>query len=339
MSVRQPEEAAAGEVGQPVARSTSPRGAPRILYIGGWGRSGSTLLARMLAQVPGLITVGEVRDVWLRGCIEDRLCGCGARFHDCEFWTEVGRLAFGGWSGVDPSQMLRLRNEVDRPWTMPGLPWPGFLSGLDREADRYVDALGRMYRAIRDVSGNSVIVDSSKIPSYGLLLTRIPEADVRVVHLVRDSRGVIFSWQKHVRKPDRPADSDEMLRYGVLSASGRYVLYNLLTEGLRRTGAPYLMLRYEDLVASPIEALRRILRGVDDAGREAPLPFVRNGSVTLRPSHTVDGNPMRFARGPVKLSLDDEWRTRLGRGDRVLVSMLTSPLLVRYGYLRGRGTP
>jgi hypothetical protein len=308
----------------------------RILYIGGWGRSGSTLLARMLAQVRGLIAVGEVRDIWLRGCIEDRLCGCGVRFHDCEFWTAVGEKAFGGWSEVNPSKMLRLRNAVDRPWTMPALMRPGLSSRLDREAGRYIDVLGRMYSAVSDVSGNGVIVDSSKIPSHGLLVTRIPDVDVRVVHLVRDSRGVVFSWQKHVRKPDRPADADEMLRYGALSASGRYVLYNLLTESLRRVGAPYLRLRYEDLLADPARSLQRILRGVGVASDDSGLHFLTDGSASLRPSHTVDGNPMRFERGPVKLRLDDEWRTNLGRRDRVLVSLLTAPVLARYGYLPDR---
>jgi hypothetical protein len=308
--------------------------AVRVLYIGGWGRSGSTLLARMLAQVPGLTAVGEVRDLWLRGCIEDRMCGCGARFHGCEFWTAVGQRAFGGWSNVDPSEMLRLRSKVDRPWTIPNLRRAGLGRREDREAARYVQALGRVYRAIDAVSGSKVIVDSSKIPSYCLLLSRIPGADLRVVHLVRDSRGVVFSWRKHVRKPDRPADPDDMLRYGVVSASGRYLLYNLLTEGLRRERLPYVRLRYEELVASPADALQRILGGVGEAGE--PLPFIQDGSVTLRPSHTVDGNPMRFARGPVALRLDDEWRTRLGAGDRILVSALTWPLLARYGYLSQR---
>jgi hypothetical protein len=193
-----------------------------------------------------------------------------------------------------------------------------------------------MFEAMREVSGNGVIVDSSKIPSHGLLLTRIPSADVRVVHLVRDSRGVVFSWQKHVRKPDRPADADEMLRYGALSASARYVLYNLLTESLRRAGAPYLRVRYEDLLADPARTLQRILRGVGIAQGDSALHFLTDGSAALRPSHTVDGNPMRFERGPVRLRLDDEWRTSLGRRDRVLVSLLTAPVLARYGYLPER---
>jgi hypothetical protein len=304
-----------------------------ILYIGGWGRSGSTLLARMLAQAPGVVSVGELRDVWLRGCIENRLCGCGRPFQECPFWTAVGDEAFDGWASVDTASMMWLRSKVDRPWTVPlvlgGSTWKRF----DLHVRRYTHALGRIYSAIRHVSGARVIVDSSKIPSYGFLLRRMPDADVRVVHLVRDSRGVIFSWLKHVRKPDRPEAPDQMLRYGVLSASARYLGYNMLTHSFRSLGTPYLLVRYEDLVARPDRELRRVLRGIDVGAAEGSLDFLEDHTVKLRTTHTVDGNPMRFAEGAVALRPDEEWRGGMRGTDRALVSVLTSPLLARYGYL------
>jgi UDP-N-acetylglucosamine transferase subunit ALG13 len=302
-----------------------------ILYIGGWGRSGSTLLARMLAQAPGVVSVGELRDVWLRGCTENRLCGCGRPFLECPFWTAVGDEAFGGWARVDTASMLRLRREVDRPWTVPLVLAGRSRKGFDERVSRYTDALGRVYAAIKHVSGARIIVDSSKIPSYGLLLTRMQDADVRVVHLVRDSRGVVFSWQKHVGKPDRPGTPDQMLRYSVLSASARYLGYNLMTHGFRSLGTPYLMVRYEDLVTRPARELKRILRGMGDEARS--LDFVEEHTVALKPTHTVDGNPMRFSEGKVALRADDEWRRSMRGTDRAVVTALTAPLLVRYGYL------
>src|SRR6476469_754930 len=61
----------------------APRPAAPVLFIAGWGRSGSTLLDRMLGQVPGVFSAGELRDIWDRGVREDRLCGCGQPFHEC----------------------------------------------------------------------------------------------------------------------------------------------------------------------------------------------------------------------------------------------------------------
>ena len=53
----------------------SPR--TRVLVIGGWGRCGSTLLDMLLGEIDGFVSAGEVRELWLRGCVEDRPCGCG----------------------------------------------------------------------------------------------------------------------------------------------------------------------------------------------------------------------------------------------------------------------
>src|SRR4028119_1802817 len=56
--------------------------------------------------------------------------------------------------------------------------------------------LERLYRAIQRVSGAGVIVDSSKRFSYAVLLSLLPFGDLRVVHLVRDSRAVAYSWAR-----------------------------------------------------------------------------------------------------------------------------------------------
>ena len=73
-----------------------PNGDPgvKVLYIGGLGRSGSTLLDRMLGQLPGFFSAGEIRDLWQRGLRENALCGCGAPFKECEVWTRVGKEAY-----------------------------------------------------------------------------------------------------------------------------------------------------------------------------------------------------------------------------------------------------
>jgi hypothetical protein len=299
----------------------------RVLYVGGWGRSGSTLVDRLLGQVPGCFSVGEMRDVWLRGVVENRRCGCGEPFDRCPFWTKVGDVAFGGWDRSHAVELHRLRMRYDRPWMAPVL---GARAVRSRGLDRYVDVTARLYRAIRDVSGAGVIVDSTKIPSYALVLSRIPGIDLRFLHLVRDSRGVVHSWNKSVVRPDATTRPDRMIRYGTASASGRYVLYNATAEALRASRVPYAFERYEDVVRDPAARLRRIL---DFAGMpDADLGFIRGATATLAPNHSVDGNPMRFTQGALEIRADEEWRTRLDERDRRLVSTITGPLLRRYGY-------
>ena len=149
-----------------------------VLYIGGWGRSGSTLLDRVLGQVPGVVSLGEVRELWQRGWVENRPCGCGAPFADCPFWTEVGRRAFGGWASLDRDEVLRLRYSLDRPWATPMLLGRRSVGFMGRRAATYTSILDTLYRALGDVSGAKVIVDSSKLPSHALLLRRVPAIDL-----------------------------------------------------------------------------------------------------------------------------------------------------------------
>jgi UDP-N-acetylglucosamine transferase subunit ALG13 len=298
----------------------------RVLYIGGWGRSGSTLLDRLLGQLPGACSVGEMRDLWLRGVIENRRCGCGEPFRTCPFWSEVGNHAFGGWSQDRAEAMHALRMRFDRPWMVPLLAsrthWIGDL-------ERYVEATGRVYRAIAETAGATTIIDSTKIPSYALVLDRIPDIDLRFLHLVRDSRGVIHSWQKSVARQDSTDRPDRMIRYGVLSASLRYLLYNATAASIHGRDTPYMLARYEDLTAAPRETLTEIARF---GGLPEDMAFMDGDGVTLEPSHTVDGNPMRFQRGHVTITPDEAWRGAMAERDRRIVSAVTRPLLHRYRY-------
>lgn len=75
----------------------------RLLYLAGIGRSGSTLLERLLGEVPGVCSLGEVTHLWRRGVLRNERCGCGTPFLDCPFWRKVGESAFGGWRSADAS--------------------------------------------------------------------------------------------------------------------------------------------------------------------------------------------------------------------------------------------
>lgn len=280
----------------------------------------------MLGQVPGMISAGEVREIWLRGCVENRPCGCGQAFRDCPFWRAVGERAYGGWDRLDLETILDIRYSVDRPWGMPRVLVRG-LKGLET----YAQALGSLYEAILDVSGSHVIVDSSKLPSHTLILSRMPAVDLRMVHLVRDSRGVAYSTSKRVEKPTSSGPPTLLPRYGPVSSAARYDFYNGVTSALRATGVPYVRLRYEDLIADPRGRLRDVLAHAGQSP-EAQLPFLDGDQAKLAETHLVDGNPVRFAHGGLRLCRDDEWRQRMPTRSRRTVTALTLPLLVAYGY-------
>ena len=328
MSRRQP-------AGTAVADARPVNGGPlRLLFIGGIGRSGSTLLDRMLGQLGGIWSVGELVHVWQRGLAENNLCGCGDRFRDCSFWRRVGEEAFGGWDTLDVDGVLALKQAVDRNRFVPLMCLPGLWPPYRARLRRYLELLDRLYHAVGAVAGPAVVVDASKHVSHAFLLRRVPDLDLRVVHLVRDSRGVVFSWTRLLRRLEVVEGQAMMDTKHPLRMSVRWMTHNALLHLLRRLGVPTLLLRYESLVRRPSAELAGLLDHVDRPATPDDLGFIGDGWVELGTSHALAGNPMRFRQGRVPLRLDEEWRHKLSRRHRLATVGSTWPLLLRYGYLR-----
>jgi hypothetical protein len=286
----------------------------------------------MLGQVHGLRSIGEVVHIWDRAVRANQLCGCGLPFRECPFWSEVGERAFGGWDALDVNALLALQRSVDRNRYIPFMVAPGLAPRYARRMRRYVEVLRRLYRAIEQVGEPAVIVDSTKHASYAYLLRRVPELDLHVVHLIRDARGVAYSWTKEVLKPEVVDREEFMPRYHPTRMAARWVSYNLLFHLLRLLGIPTTRLRYERLVASPEPTMGRILADAAVGASPDALGFIEGDAVVLEPTHTVAGNPMRFRQGRVELRRDDRWRDELDPTSQRTVRWLTWPMLRAYGY-------
>lgn len=316
--------------------SAPPADRPRVLYLGGLGRSGTTVLERVLGELPGACPVGELVHLWQRGVLDDETCGCGEPFARCPFWAEVGRRAFGGWDPALARRMEQLRPRVDRTRFIPRLLVPRLLGRELPELREYVSAFLRLYRAISEAAGGAVVIDSSKHSSLAFCLRTEPGIDLRIVHVVRDSRGVAYSWTKEVQRPEAHGDA-LMTRYSPARSAALWTGHNLFFGLLGRLGTPTRLLRYEDFVTDPATVLGELAAFAGVALRADSMAFLDGATATLSPSHTVAGNPMRFRTGPITLRRDDAWREQLPRRRRWLVAGLTGPLLARYGYLRRQG--
>jgi hypothetical protein len=306
------------------------------VYIGGSGRSGSTLLERMLACMPGYWSVGEAEFIWQRGLQRNDRCGCGTRFRECAFWTQVGEIGFGGWDQVDVDEAVRLRTTVDRHRNVVRLAGPRSGGKLAADVTAYAQLTDRLYQAVREASGAAVIVDSSKNVSYALLLRGLPSFDLRLVHLVRRSHGVAYSWSKRVRKPGVGDGSEFMSVHTPSWAIGLWLADNVLYDALGWRLPRATRVRYEDLVADPRAELGRAVREIDLPAADLTLGFLSDSAADstaeLPSSHALSGNPMRVQRGQVVLRTDDEWRTAMSRRRQAAISAATWPLLLRYGY-------
>lgn len=304
----------------------------RLVFVGGMGRSGSTLIERLLGELPGFCSVGEVVHLWRRGLVENERCGCGLPFADCGFWGDVGKRAFGGWDRLDVQRVLRLKDSVDRTRFLPGLLNGSAGEGaLAVRSGHYTELYHRLYSAVAEVSGARVIVDASKHASLAACLRWRYGARMRLLHVVRDPRAVAHSWGKRVVRPDAsPGSSEpEMARYSAGRSAVQWMTQNSSLDALARRGTPTLRVRYEDFVADPEAEFGRI---ADFAGHTgAPIAW-GDGGVELSEGHAVSGNPMRFRAGPVGVRADHGWREGLAPWRRRLVTVATAPTRGRYGY-------
>lgn len=300
-----------------------------VLYVAGWGRSGSTLLDVMLGSLPGLTSTGELRYLWTRGLQQDRRCGCGASVGSCPHWRDV--LARTGGhpdpdGDLDPAAVAADQAAVARTRHTLGL-----LRGRrDPVVDRLRDLQRRLVTAIVDTTGDPVVVDSSKMPADAALAVTTPGIDVHLVHLVRDPRAVAYSWQRRKLMIDL-AEPRPIGAHSPARSSAQWSSWNLLVERVAARATSTVRVRYEDLVADPAGTLERIVAPVGVPAR-AVHDRMDDGDYQVEPSHTVAGNPSRFTTGRVQLRLDDDWRADQLRGQRATATLPALPLLRRYGY-------
>jgi sulfotransferase family protein len=305
----------------------------RVVYIGGCTRSGSTLIDRALGTLRGFASTGEFGLLTTQALGENRLCGCGQRFLDCAFWQSVGERAFGGWDSPEVRELIDLHPRLTRNRQIPLVLSARVLPTVGRRLRRYRQLLGRVYAAVADISGADVVVDSTKAPAYALILRGVPGLDMRVVHLVRDSRGTAYSAGKRFTVKDSVDRTVWKHRYPPVVITLRWLLYHQIFATLDAMDRRGLLVRYEDFVRNPRQVLGDIARfaGRDLADHE--LAFATPMAIQLGPSHTIAGNDMRFDTGPVPLREDDEWKRSLAIGARRLVTAMSWPLLRRWDYL------
>ena len=336
-SARQPAGAAASAPLRPGADEAEPTAAT-VIYIAGSGRSGSTLLERVLGGMPGAVNVGELIDLPRRTAPGGELCGCGQAFADCPFWSGVGKRAFSGWEADQLAAIHRLQTRVARQRHLPRLlAMP--LAGRDFRADvaAYGASYRALYQAIAGQAGARYVIDASKWPAQALALSRAG-LDIRVIHLVRDVRGVAHSLSKRdVARPHAVQATDHMLSHVPAEAAARWVGIQTEAELLRRCGLRVARIRYEDFIARPRQAVSAALADLGLPPEPSDLAHIGDGRVVLASSHGLSGNPSRFSSGEMTLRADEAWRKRMPQRDRIAVTALGLPLLLRYGWPLGTG--
>ncbi len=305
----------------------------KVVYILGTARGGTSIFGRVLATMQGAGHGGELRRLWNPGLQPGHTCGCGKPPSDCTLWSKL-LVTGSGAAYMEPSldDVARVQETAapdDHAW------WKAYrilrtsgTPGLATDEARYLAAFSELYKAFARESGASVVIDSSKNPADAALLHRARDVAMYCLQIVRDPRGVAFSRRKR-RAPDeptRPAPGE------TARTAGYWIMQHLSFEAVRRRYGREraLLVRYEDFIDAPGAVVGGVARLVGTSPPASELSF--GVPIALPVSHEPDTTSTKFSAPQVVLRPDSRWEKELHPLDRSMVTLLTYPLLRRYGY-------
>jgi hypothetical protein len=282
--------------------------------------------------IPKLLALGE-------------LCTCGEKLSVCTYWGRVfanlrersgcdlrttpyglflgDALKSGDGSGlIDHEYQSRwryiygkARGAVDSAALLATPHWTGMGLTTLPSVRRSVANTLALYDATADALGKQLIIDASKLPRKAPHLYLRDPQHVRVLHLVRDGRGVVASRKKYM-SVDRAAE--------------RWNHYHRLTSRVLERWVPgqhYRRMRYEDFVADPASSVKDLLAWLEMSFSSQCLEF--DEALVM---HSAGGNPARFGLSEGIRKADEHWRTTLTENDMHVFQRRAGALNRAFGY-------
>ncbi len=304
------------------------------VYILAPGHSGSTLLNLIVGAHSRAVAVSEITSLPQNIAYNEK-CTCGRTVRECAYWREVterlrltlgfnilrdpGRLELGFVDGPRPGyrgtllyrSMWNARRIVVYLSQLAGLPLPRFMR---RRFTLGIEHRLAVYRAVREASGASVVVDASKEYLQGIAVYERERERTRLILLTRDGRAVFYS---NLKRGFGHSPS--------LNAWRNYYRHALPVINRRVDRKHILSVRYEDIATDPETHIRHICNFV---GLEYEPSML---DTSTKESHITSGNNMRFDRS-TGIRLDTNWRSQLQDSDRAYFERYAGALNRELGY-------
>lgn len=299
----------------------------KLVYIAGYGRSGSTVLGTILGNHSELQHVGEVSHLLSYWSNSRRICSCGQPYQRCDFWKDLPFV------DCSPEVLLKCVRRVERSTSLPRLALN--LIG-EKEIQRYRGFQDGLFDYVLSRSGKTMIVDSSKSAWLTVgrfeALRKFSSYDIYVIHLVRNGLSVMES--QVVAGDNRVLEGliDSVKWPGLRTCLGwihANVCVHLLSRNLAK--GRYMLLRYEDFIADSKTHLERI---GDFCGFDARYLIDKvDKSEDFSIGHVTGGNRLRFTESiELRHHFKNKPGTSLPSRYKVLFCVLAGWLQKLYGY-------
>jgi len=296
----------------------------KLIYVMGSSYSGSTLLTRLLASLPQVASVGELKATAM-GDIATYSCSCGALLNDCSFWTQVkeemarrGRIFtydnFGTHFQADDHLTNRLLRWSIRGPIFEAIRGLGFvLSGSAKNTrQKIIEQNMALIEIICNLLQADTFLDDSKDPVRLKFFLGSGLWDIRTIHLIRDGRGVTNSYIRHNRSSMKTAVQEWVHAQQECDRMARSL------------GDRCLTIYYEDLCLTPKTILSAIHKfiGFNDPCEELNC---------LKQDHHILGNQMRLGTLQ-EIRLDEKWKQSLSPEQLLIFDDIGGELNRSYGY-------
>jgi len=248
----------------------------KIIYIGGIGHSGSTLLDIILGEAANAMSCGQVGGI-IDKTIDDN-CACGKPIKDCPIWSDIFKVYLEkNWRSVF-SRISKERNLLKFL----------FSKNYCRE---YVTINDQIFRHLFEISKKQILIDSSKNISRGIAFVQESNYELYFLHLIRDSRGYINSYNK------RQVESNE--KVGLIKPFLSWLIKNTSASILGRFfyRKRYFQIKYEDLVTKPVDTIDYISSKTGIEKKSIISRIKNHEEFNIR--HIFSGN--RISKHPVVL--------------------------------------
>jgi hypothetical protein len=219
-------------------RAGVPR--PKVVYVMGAGRSGSTILGVALGNCRDVFYGGEL-DAWLSRRGEPNFGGEERE----RFWAGV-RAEMGDAGDLFGDEAQRHIEHSAAPIR------PGARRSRRRLRAGYRDVAERLYRTLTEQTGATHVVDTSHYPLRARELQALDGIDLYLIYLVRAPQAVVAAFErKEIKQPPKAAWATNVYLYAT------HLLATAVFLRHRRDRRIYM--RYEDFVSDPQRALAELL--------------------------------------------------------------------------------
>jgi len=281
---------------------------PTIIYIAGYGRSGSTLLDVILGNHPNVLSTGELTSV-AQDSVLNNNCSCGVSINACELYGDLIH---------NKNEIAQNMESIIRHFESRG----DYLRTTQSQVSQdnfyqYRSFHEQLFNDLSDSSGCQYIVDSSK--TVGSTANRVRWLkfigfDVKVIHIYKNlgkiwqsvrkgSNHQLQDKQAHkislfaqlgLRAKQRVPNKAGPLTFAVKSLVGWYLANKTARSYAGLVGeGNYMKLNYDKFITNPEKELNRLgyMLNLDVTG----LVQIINNNDCLKVGHIIGGNRMKEA--------------------------------------------